>query len=93
MKKLRLFKKWLDSTKAATYEGLINLVVLEEVKSKMPMNILKHVEERGATRLERAAEMADAYSLLVRSLGRVVSQVRPVRPSSDSYFVNGSEKP
>ncbi|KAK4329491.1 hypothetical protein Pmani_000158 [Petrolisthes manimaculis] len=48
----------------------------------MPISILKHVEERGETKLERVAEVADAYSLLVRSLGRVETQARSIRPSS-----------
>ena len=67
--KLRLFKKWLAATETTTFQSLLNLIVLEEWKGKLPFNILRHVEERGETDLMRAAELADAYSLLVGSLG------------------------
>lgn len=65
--KFRYFKKWIDSTGTATFQDIIDLLVLEEVKNKMHMSILNHVEERGATKLERAAKVIDAISLLVWS--------------------------
>ena len=61
--KKRLLQKWMDSTNTSTFKELVNLIVLEEVKSKMPQNILRHVEEKGATTWENAAEMADSYAL------------------------------
>ena len=71
------------------------MVVLEEWKSKIPFHILKHVEERGEVNLGRAAELADAYALLVESLGsRERATSRHVRSSSDDNLggVSGRSK-
>ena len=38
--KKRLLQKWMDSTNTSTFKDLVNLIVLEEVKNKMPQNIL-----------------------------------------------------
>lgn len=86
--KMRLFKKWLDTTKTTTYESLVNLMILEELKSKMPLNILRHVEEKGVTTWELAAGVADSYSLLVHGLGRAESNARTVGSSSESNLGN-----
>ena len=66
--KLRQFKKWLEATNTTTFSELINLIVMEEWKNRMPFNILRHVEERGECELMRSAKVADAYALLMGSL-------------------------
>ena len=53
--KKRLLKKWMDSTHTSTLDDLVNLIILEELKSKMPQNILRHVEEKGATTWEKSS--------------------------------------
>lgn len=37
-----LFKKWLEVTETKTFDDLINLVVFEQFKSKLPFFILRH---------------------------------------------------
>lgn len=86
--KMRLFKNWLDTAKTTTYESEVNLMILEEIKSKMPLNIFQHVEEKGVTTWEIAAEVSDSYSLLVRGLGRVKVNARTAGSSSDSDLGN-----
>ena len=67
--KLRQCKKWLTSLNITTFSELLNLIVLEEWKNKLPFDILRHVEERGESELMSAAKVADAYALLMKSLG------------------------
>ena len=55
----------------------------------MPLNILRHVEEKGVTTWENAAGVADSYSILVRSLGRTESQARVIKSSSDYTLGTG----
>ncbi|XP_063585832.1 uncharacterized protein LOC134763205 [Penaeus indicus] len=70
--KARLFNKWLDSTSTKPFSQLKDLLILEEVKRKLPFDILKHIEERGETDLLKAAQIADSFALLKRSqLGKV----------------------
>ena len=42
---------------------------MEEWKNKLPFNILRHVEERGECELMQAAKVANAFVLLMGSLG------------------------
>ena len=65
--KHRLFKKWLEATETSTFEQLVNIVVLEEAKQKLPLNILLHVEEKGEKDLMKTARIADSYFLLLKS--------------------------
>ncbi|MPC16056.1 hypothetical protein E2C01_008867 [Portunus trituberculatus] len=52
----------------------------------MSQNILKHVEEKGATTWENAAEIADSYPLLMRNLGRTENRSQFARSSSGYNF-------
>lgn len=65
--KMRQFKKWLETLKVTTFSELVNLVVLEEWKSKIPFPILRYVEESNEQELLRVAEMADAHALRLES--------------------------
>ena len=68
--KLRQLMKWLEASKTTTFfSELLNLIVMEEWKNKLPFNILRHVEERGECELMQAAKVADAFALLIGSLG------------------------
>ena len=86
--KKRLLKKWMDSTHTSTLDDLVNLIILEELKSKMPQNILRHVEEKGATTWEKAAEVADAYALLLRNLAGTENRSQIARSSSGYNLEN-----
>ncbi|XP_064111147.1 uncharacterized protein LOC135218637 [Macrobrachium nipponense] len=70
--KLRLFKKWLDSEDVVTYEELINLIVTEEFKRRLPQNIMLYIADKEEKDLKKAAVLADNYSLIHKgSLGNV----------------------
>ena len=51
------------------FSELLNSIVRKEWKNKLPFNILRHVEERGECELMHPAKVADAFALLMRSLG------------------------
>ena len=92
--KLRQCKKWIESLKITTFSELLNLMVLEEWKNKLPFNILRHVEERGESELMAAAKVADAFSLLMESLGsRGRGSPSNVRSSSGEGFGGVGGKP
>ena len=83
-----MFKKWLDATETTNFDQMINLLVLEQFKSKLPFFIQRYIEERGEKGVEEAAGLADAHHLLVQSLngGETRKNVRtssdvPVRPN------------
>ena len=60
-------KKWLEATSTTTFDQLINLLVLEEAKKKLPLNIRLHIEEKGESDLMKAAQLADSYFLLLKT--------------------------
>lgn len=64
--KLRAFKKWLKSAGVETFDKLINLLVLEEFKRKVPFSIMLHITDREETDLLKAAKIADVFSLIHR---------------------------
>ena len=82
--KLRLFKKWLEATSTTDFDQLINIVVLEEAKKKLPLNIQLHIEEKGETDLMKAAQLADSYFLLLKSHSAKDTN-KPFVKSSGSY--------
>ncbi|XP_068249716.1 uncharacterized protein [Palaemon carinicauda] len=62
--KLREFRKWVKSAAVNTFAELENLVVLEEFKRKLPLNIMMYLEDREEKELLKAASLADTYSLI-----------------------------
>ncbi|XP_047478502.1 uncharacterized protein LOC125031660 [Penaeus chinensis] len=91
--KARLFNKWLDSTSTKSFSQLKELLILEEVKRKLPFDILKHIEDRGETDLLKAAQIADSFALLKRSqLGKVDKVRFYVQSSSGENLGNGGGK-
>ena len=44
--KSRAFLKWLNSAGVSTFDQLVNLMVLEEFKRKLPLSIMLHIEDR-----------------------------------------------
>lgn len=62
--KLRFFKKWISSSKVTKFDELVNLIVFEEFKRKIPLNVKLHLEDRGEKSLTEAAKCADVYSLV-----------------------------
>ena len=74
--KLRLFRKWLESEDVESFDELINLIVTEEFKRRLPQNIMMYIADREEKDLKKAAILADNYSLIHKvnvkgSLGNV----------------------
>lgn len=91
--KARLFNKWLDATSTKSFSQLKDLLVFEEIKRKLPFDILKHIEERGETDLLKAAQIADSFALLKRSqLGKVDKVNFYVQSSSGDNLGNSGGK-
>ena len=59
--KLRTLKNWLKSASVTTYDDLVNLVVLEEFKRKIPYSIMLHITNKDETNLPKAAKIADVF--------------------------------
>ena len=62
--KLRAFKRWMKSANITTFDELVNLIVMEEFKRKLPTNIMLHIEDRQEKELLKAASIADSYHLI-----------------------------
>lgn len=84
--KLRQFKKWLEALNVTTYSELMNIMVLEEWKSKIPFPVLRYIEESNEKELIKVAEMADAHALRLESWNvlRVDHGTSVTSTSSDS---------
>ena len=65
--KLRAFSKWLKAAEVETFDQLVNLIVFEEFKRKLPLPIMLHIEDRQEKNLKVAASLADTYSLIHKS--------------------------
>ena len=65
--KSRAFLKWLKSAGVSTFDQLVNLMVFEEFKRKLPLLIMLHIEDRQEEDLKKAASLADTYSLVHKS--------------------------
>ena len=81
----RVFKKWLTATETTTFDQLVNLLVMEQFKSRLPFFLLRHIEERGEKNVEEAAGLTDSHDLLVQSLNAGDSH-RPVKTSPGVPF-------
>ena len=88
--KLRLFNKWLQTSEVSTFKDLVNCVVLEEFKRKLPFSTLVFLEEKGETDLTKAAQLADSYALIHKNISKQdKSRTSYVKSSSTSSPVTG----
>ena len=88
--KLRKFRKWLKSACVTTYDELINLMVLEEFKRKVPYPIMVHITDKEETDLIKAAKVADVFSLIHRPGQKEKRpQERTVRSDAGSFQNQG----
>ena len=58
-----LFNRWCSSLNVTTLNDLKQLVMLEEFKRSIPLEIRTHLEEQHVSTLSQAAIMADDYAL------------------------------
>lgn len=82
----RLCNKWLKATKVTTFDQLLNLIVSEQFKKTLPFELLRYIEEKGETEVDKVAKSADAYSLLLLSL----KSTRPREGKPTSEFNPGT---
>lgn len=91
--KLRAFKRWLKSASVNTFDELVNLMVLEEFKRKVPYSIMAHITDKEETDLIKASKIADVFSLIHRSQQgerkATLNNVRSSAGSSQSSYSTG----
>ncbi|KAK4321770.1 hypothetical protein Pmani_007399 [Petrolisthes manimaculis] len=77
-----LCRKWVDSELVTNnFDDLLQLLVLEDVKSCIPIKIRSHLEERGINSLAEAGPSADHYALINPDLApKNKSHVSPPYP-------------
>lgn len=78
-----------------TFSELVNILVLEEWKNKIPFYLVRHVETSGEIELCQAAELTDAHAMLVESWGgREREKAKTVRQFSGGNYVgpNGESR-
>lgn len=78
----RTFKKWLEATDTKSFEQLVDLLVLEQFKARLPFFILRYIEEQREKGVMEAAGLADAHHLLVKSISGGDGKI--VKASSDA---------
>ena len=66
--KLRPLKSWIKSANVNNFDDLINLIVFEEFKRKLPKNIMLYIEDRQEKNLLKAVSMADSYFLIHKTV-------------------------
>lgn len=84
-RKQQLCNKWVESELTSpTVEDLLELFLLEEVKSCLPDKVRSHIEEKGLRTLSKVGEAADHFFLTTNDLSsknRLIAQ-QPKPPSS-----------
>ncbi|KAK0153807.1 hypothetical protein N1851_004120 [Merluccius polli] len=90
--KEQLFMRWCAAQNVTEYKPLVQLILMEEFKDCLPDAVAMYVSEQRAVSLERAAVLADEYTLThkVRDKPRKVDTVArvnsPPRSSSQRQF-------
>lgn len=63
--KLRWLRKWLDATHTTSFDQTVNLLIVEEVKRRLPLIVLMYVEDQGKRDFMKLAELPDSYLVLI----------------------------
>uniref|UniRef100_A0A669E575 SCAN box domain-containing protein n=1 Tax=Oreochromis niloticus TaxID=8128 RepID=A0A669E575_ORENI len=66
--KSRLFERWLQASKVKDFEGLKELLLLEEFKKCLPDQVVIYLNEQKVTSLAKAAVMADEFTLTHKTI-------------------------
>ena len=88
--KLKCFKQWLFSTKTKTYDDLVNLMVLEEFKRRIPFQVMVYLNDKDVITLNKAALLADQYAVVHRLSSK--SQGKATVKSSAGFFASPDDK-
>ncbi|XP_066979099.1 uncharacterized protein [Macrobrachium rosenbergii] len=62
--KIRQLNKWLSKAEVQDFDSFKNLIVLEELIRKLPLNIATHIMDKGETNALKAASIADDFALI-----------------------------
>ena len=97
-----LFDRWLNSQDITSFEGLRDLIILEDFKNCLPKNVATYVSEHKQIRPSSAAVLADEYVLSrkvvnthpVRFQGNVSPQggCRPLTEAATEFFHTGDKQ-
>ena len=68
--KERLFEEWCKSKDVSEFDSLRELLLLEEFKNCVPLEIKTHLEEVQVESLDNAAKFADEYILTHKNFGK-----------------------
>lgn len=79
------FHRWCAAEKVTTFDGLCQLIIMEQFKNVSPQRVAAYLNERGPATALRAAESADDFLLTHRS---GFAEVRE-RVGDDSSFTCG----
>ena len=60
----KMFNKWLSSAKANSFEKLKEIILLEQFLRSIPLEVKMYLMEREVINVEKAAALADDYSLI-----------------------------
>ncbi len=87
--KRNMLEKWCAASKVNTFEGLQELILLEDFKNCLPESLVVHLNEQKVTSLAEAAVMADEYVLTHKTifLTRTHQNLRSV-PNKTLVFSN-----
>lgn len=58
------FNRWCTALEVKTFDGLCNLMVLEQFKNSLPNNVATYINERKVKTAAEAAALADEYILI-----------------------------
>ena len=85
-----LFDRWLNSQDITTFEGLPDLILLEDFKNCLPKNVATYISEHKDLKPSSAAVLADEYVLSHNSVNvcSVKFQHRSSRPPWASNALN-----
>ncbi|KAG7156900.1 putative SCAN domain-containing protein-like 1 [Homarus americanus] len=82
--KLRTFHRWIKSAAISKFEELVNLMVPEEFKRKIPYQIMLHLTDKEETDLLKAAKVADVFSRVHRHTSGEKKKPQNVQSSAGS---------
>ena len=78
-----MFERWCSSREVYDFERLQQLILLEEFKSSVHSDIQTYLEEQNVTTLQKAAVLADQYSLTHKIPQKSGSQIQVKKPGLD----------
>uniref|UniRef100_A0A671XNE1 SCAN box domain-containing protein n=1 Tax=Sparus aurata TaxID=8175 RepID=A0A671XNE1_SPAAU len=79
------FNRWCSAASVESFEGLCELMVLEQFKNSIPQRIATYVSEQKVTTVHRAAELADDFVLTHNSGFGEVRVASELRRTSNNY--------